>query len=574
MSVDTLDDTRAWLIRFARRMPALLGRHAVTEDLAERFDALAIERQLGRRFTLAIVGRMKAGKSTLLNALIDRSLAPVGVTELTATINWFDIARDEDPDLFHIHWRDKSRSPERRPLSRLGEFGGRSEEAAAADHLRFFVQTPFLDGVRIVDTPGYGSAMREHETVIEGYLGDDSIDEDGERQGGHADAVLLVMPHSARGIDTKALDDFQKRTRFPGQGPYNSIAVLQKWETFEGDAVAEAQRIASALKARLRGHVADVLPISGMLHQVARVAEVAHLDAIAGLACGLPAQAVSEMTQDEARFRSDPSRAALQDQLVARLAGSAGDQIDLWPILRFVLRLVQREGLASGHALRERLRHLSGVDELRKDLNRRFFKLSELIRAGAISTRALDLCEQARYRLQNEQASFAAIAREDDSIDRGLVGCRFPDPSFPLRLAAALAQHRALRDGGHRLIQATLAELDDWISVGRQHFDLLLADVAQIEELDAGEFDIEEHQAEMLRSLFGVRGIEVWQRLGSSADAHPETLRLRVDECLNAVSSLLHIASKVSSRRILMHAATRLQLLHRFLNQQTGPSNS
>ena len=38
---------------------------------------------------LAIVGRMNAGKSSFLNALLDDDLAVVGDTETTATINYF-----------------------------------------------------------------------------------------------------------------------------------------------------------------------------------------------------------------------------------------------------------------------------------------------------------------------------------------------------------------------------------------------------------------------------------------------------------------------------------------------------
>jgi ATPase subunit of ABC transporter with duplicated ATPase domains len=45
--------------------------------------------QVDQPCVVAVVGRMKAGKSTFINALLGEDLAKVGVTETTATINYF-----------------------------------------------------------------------------------------------------------------------------------------------------------------------------------------------------------------------------------------------------------------------------------------------------------------------------------------------------------------------------------------------------------------------------------------------------------------------------------------------------
>ncbi|MHB1424406.1 MAG: dynamin family protein, partial [Gemmataceae bacterium] len=54
-------------------------------ELADFLDHLA--GQVDKPCVLAVVGRMKAGKSTFINALLGEDLAPVGNTETTATIN-------------------------------------------------------------------------------------------------------------------------------------------------------------------------------------------------------------------------------------------------------------------------------------------------------------------------------------------------------------------------------------------------------------------------------------------------------------------------------------------------------
>lgn len=569
-----LDDSRSWLIGFARRLPGLLGRFGVTADIAARFDALRIEAQLDSLFTLAIVGRMKAGKSTLLNALIDQDLALVGVTETTATINWFDGLHAGDSGQFEIHWRDAGCEPECRPLARLGELAGHSREAANVGHLRFFAGASFLEKVRIVDTPGFGSTVRAHEKAIGEYLNSESStsaarnEAESERLGGRADAVLLVIAVAAREGDTKALDDFQRRTRFPGQGPYNSIAVLQKWETFPGNPVEEARRIAANIKTRMQGRVADVLPISGMLHQVSKLVSNEAMEELVRLGHEHSAAQLEAMTQSEDTFRAEPTRAALYHSILMQMCGNGRpDQVELWPIMRFLLRLIPREKLVAGVALRGRIRELGGVDHLRAELQRRFFKLSALIRSGSVSTRALDLCEQAQHLLKREQARLSDMERLDAALRGQLKALGAIDPALQAAVLASIERNRSLIGDARRALEATAEELDEWVRSGQRQFQLLLADTAHIESLDGRDIGFEDEIAEKLRTLFGLRGIEPWQRLGLSEGATSATFRQRADELLAEVSVHLDTAAKIEQRRVLAHAVQRLQAVHRVLDE-------
>ena len=61
------------------------------KELAEVMDRLST--QVDHPCVVAVVGRMKAGKSTFINALLGEDLAKVGVTETTATINYFRYGR-------------------------------------------------------------------------------------------------------------------------------------------------------------------------------------------------------------------------------------------------------------------------------------------------------------------------------------------------------------------------------------------------------------------------------------------------------------------------------------------------
>ena len=81
MSNDTFD-------RFLAQLPDLLQRFPdATGDLVARFLG-DVQTDSGRHtVTLAVTGKMKQGKSSLINALIDRDLPTTGVTEALSLIH-------------------------------------------------------------------------------------------------------------------------------------------------------------------------------------------------------------------------------------------------------------------------------------------------------------------------------------------------------------------------------------------------------------------------------------------------------------------------------------------------------
>src|ERR1700754_4122518 len=72
---------------------------------------------------VAVVGHIKAGKSTMLNALLGEELAATGTEELTFNVNWL---RHGTPGL-RVHFKD-GREPETRTLAELESLTTRREE--------------------------------------------------------------------------------------------------------------------------------------------------------------------------------------------------------------------------------------------------------------------------------------------------------------------------------------------------------------------------------------------------------------------------------------------------------------
>jgi GTPase SAR1 family protein len=110
---------------------------------------------------VAVVGRVKVGKSTFVNALLGEDLAKVGTTETTAPINYFAYGQpDPEPRAPPLarregHRREQGffgRGLQRNDLETL-------RRADWVDHLEYFLPNPVLKQITLVDTPGTGAVV-------------------------------------------------------------------------------------------------------------------------------------------------------------------------------------------------------------------------------------------------------------------------------------------------------------------------------------------------------------------------------------------------------------------------------
>jgi predicted GTPase len=122
------------------------------------------------RFTLAVLGQFKRGKSSLMNAIIGRELLPTGVLPLTSAITVLKFGATER---VVVH-RDGLQFPEIVPVSALANYvtehgnpGNRKKVKTAT----LEVPLPFLRrGLEFVDTPGVGSAIQANTATTYAFL--------------------------------------------------------------------------------------------------------------------------------------------------------------------------------------------------------------------------------------------------------------------------------------------------------------------------------------------------------------------------------------------------------------------
>jgi GTP-binding protein EngB required for normal cell division len=119
---------------------------------------------------LAVLGQMKRGKSSLLNALLGKNILPTGVLPLTSVVT--EIRYAALPSACVVY---QSGCTEDVALSDIGDYitesknpGNRKRVSA----LRIFYPTEILrTGLVLVDTPGFGSTYSHNTDATLNYLG-------------------------------------------------------------------------------------------------------------------------------------------------------------------------------------------------------------------------------------------------------------------------------------------------------------------------------------------------------------------------------------------------------------------
>jgi hypothetical protein len=324
--------------------------------------------RLDEPLRVAIAGKVKAGKSTLLNALVGEPLAPTDAGECTRIVTWY-----REGLTYRTTLHPRTGAPRQVHFER-------SEGAVVIDLEGFPVDevaqltvewpSSALRAMTLIDTPGLGSLSADAGARTQEMLAP-------EDEPSVADAVLYLMRHVHHG-DVRFLEAFRDDTA--SGTPVNAIAVLSRADEVGGarlDALESAARIAERYRAdpAVRRVCHTVVPVAGLVAQASSSLTEAEYRSLVRLAGSDPA-VLDEMLQSVDRVVDPELTIGVSDLERRHLL----DRLGLFG-LRFALDVISSGGARSSRELADALRAASGITRLREVLTRDVVSRRDLLKA-------------------------------------------------------------------------------------------------------------------------------------------------------------------------------------------------
>ena len=327
--------------------------------------------ELDRPLRLAVTGRVNAGKSTLVNALLRQRIAPTDVSESTQYAAWF---RFVTPERVEVVGPDGTRRqvalrPDGRLPAALGDLN--DHDVARID---VFLSNETLRTMTLIDTPGLASS-RDDVQVTDAVL---ALDRRTRVALAEAEAMLFVVAGDLRSNEAVLLDEFHRITGGLAPTSVNTLAVVSRVDQVVDvgvDPIGAASATCAALGRQLRSTASHVLPIVGLL------AETAESGALTDADLAL----LSTMAEDRQRFQ----RALLSVDRFARAEQIGGtpsqrerllDLLDLHGLWLLAERI--GAGSATPRQLVDELRARSGIDGVRAAIHHDLTNHADVLKAS------------------------------------------------------------------------------------------------------------------------------------------------------------------------------------------------
>ncbi|MBF6329032.1 dynamin family protein [Nocardia transvalensis] len=369
------------LVAAARQ--AFAGRSrpaALLDDCARRLD---------QPLRVALAGQLKAGKSTLLNALVGQDIAPTDATECTRMVTWY---RHGSTPRVTAYATDGARADvvvRRQPgadglpgahglsfdLSALRWNSGGPREV---DHLEVDWPATALTRTTIIDTPGTSSLSREVSMRTARLL---TPDDPGAGALPEADAVVYLL----RRLDASDIGLLERiGSGGDATGPLGVVGVVSRADEIGAgriDALHSAREVAARFATELErtGLCQAVIPVAGLLAFAAATLRQREYDAFEALAT-VPVEELSTALLSADRFARPELPLPVPPELRAHLAARFG----LFGI-RLAVTLI-RLGVRDSSTLAAELTERSGLDELRSVLDVQFGQRADQLKAHSALT--------------------------------------------------------------------------------------------------------------------------------------------------------------------------------------------
>lgn len=330
----------------------------------------SLRRRLHEPMRLALAGMVKAGKSTLLNAMLGEQIAPTDAGECTKVVTWYRYSLTPS-----IMVNLKDAAPRRMPIHRdegrlvfdLGDLPAEEVESIEVGWPLEALKTMIL-----IDTPGIGSLSTDISARTSTFLTP-------ERSPTDADAIVYLMRH-VHAADVAFLEAFRD-TASEHAATTCAAAVLSRADEIGSgriDSLLSAAKVARRYEAdaSLAALVLGVVPVAGLLAEGART--------------------LREREYLVFRLLADLERDARESLLISADRFLGSDAIDLTRAERsallerfglFGIRMAAalvRAGADSSSALSDELVQQSGLIPLQEFVETQFSGRADVLKARGV----------------------------------------------------------------------------------------------------------------------------------------------------------------------------------------------
>ncbi|MBV8965087.1 MAG: dynamin-like GTPase family protein [Mycobacteriaceae bacterium] len=327
--------------------------------------------RLNQPIRIALAGTLKAGKSTLVNALVGENIAPTDATEATRIVTWFRHGPTPKVTANHRGGRRFNVPITREP----GDNGGLTFEFGSLDPddvADLDVEWPAgeLIDATIIDTPGTSSLNRDVSArTLRLLVPDDGVP--------RVDAVVFLL-RTLNAADVALLKQIGELVG-GSAGALGVIGVASRADEIGAgriDAMLSANDVAKRFTEEMTktGICQAVVPVSGLLALTARTLRQNEFVALQKLAGVDAAELAKAMLSADRFVREDsplPLDAAARAQLLNRF-GMFGIRISI---------AVLRSGVGDSVRLADELVERSGLVALREVIDQQFAQRSELLKS-------------------------------------------------------------------------------------------------------------------------------------------------------------------------------------------------
>jgi hypothetical protein len=318
---------------------------------------------------VAIAGKVKAGKSTLLNALVGEEIAPTDAGECTRVVTWYI-----DAPFPRVTMYPRGAQPRQLTINRSSgalKIDLQGTPVEQVDKLEVQWPSQNLRAQTLIDTPGIASLSADTSARAGAFL----APEDAPTQ---ADAVVYLMRH-LHATDVRFLESFYDQG-VARATPINTIGVLSRADEIgvgRLDALSSARKIARRYRAddKIRGLCQTVVAVAGLLAQTGRTMRQDEFVALTQLA-ELPRGDFEAMLLSVDRFsRIELEPGAPDSETRAKLM----ERFGLFGV-RLATTLI-RQGMTDPNNIAAELVKRSGLGELREVLATQFTERRDLLKA-------------------------------------------------------------------------------------------------------------------------------------------------------------------------------------------------